>query len=230
VSFEPTPDDIADRYVDARARILDIARGMSKDDLAVTVPGTPKWTLHNLLSHLAGVTADFAAGRLEGAGSDAWTQRQVDARTDHTLDQLLEEWDNCVGGVESATRAGQVPSPIAFDILTHESDIRGALGIEVTADPLARHFIADGFGARAIGVAAGAGLPPLQMTATDSDWSIGEPGGVTAAAPEAEWTRALTGRRSNAQVARFDWSDDPAPYLDLLSPFGPLRETDVAEG
>ena len=52
---------------------------------------------------------------------------------------------------------------------------------------------------------------------------------MSAAAPQHEWARALTGRRSAAQVAAYDWSADPAPYLDLLSPFGPLRDTDVEQ-
>ena len=72
-------------------------------------------------------------------------------------------------------------------------------------------------------------LPPLELCATDSEWKAGTPGGVSASAPEHEWTRALTGRRSSRQVRVCDWTDDPTPYLDLLSPFGPLRETDVIE-
>jgi uncharacterized protein (TIGR03083 family) len=229
VSFDPTPADIADRYADARVRIVAIASALSPEELATMVPGTPKWSVHGLLSHLVGGPVDFAAGRVEGAGGAAWTQRQVDTRRDHSRDQLLAEWEGVAAGADAAIRAGAVPVPVTYDILTHESDLRGAVSAEPTSDPLAIRFVADGFTARAAAVAAKAGCPALELAATDSDWTAGTPGGVRAAATELEWTRALTGRRSNRQVMDYDWSGDPAPYLDLLSPFGPLRETDVIE-
>jgi uncharacterized protein (TIGR03083 family) len=229
VSFEPTPDDIADRYADAQARIVALVGDLGRNDLATMVPGTPKWSLHGLLSHLVGGPVDFAAGRLDGAGGEEWTQRQVDARVQCTLAEIIAEWDGIVPAVDTAVRAGQVPVPVAFDILTHESDVRGALGAELTPDPRATRFIVDGFGARAVAVTARVGRGPVELRATDTDWSIGTAGGVVAEATEHEWARALTGRRSNAQVSGFAWSGDPAPYLDLLSPFGPLPTADVIE-
>jgi uncharacterized protein (TIGR03083 family) len=228
VSTDPTPAEIADRYAEARARVVALVAEASPNDLATPVPGTPEWTVHGLLSHMVGCPVDMVAGRFEGAGSPEWTQRQVDERANFSLDQLLAEWDTVAPVLDTAIRGGAVPSPASFDLITHESDLRGALGLPNTPDPLAVRFVADGFGARAYSVAANAGLPSLQLRATDSDWSIGEPGGVTAAATEYEWARALSGRRSNAQVSGYDWSGDPAPYLDLLCPFGPLRPTDCS--
>lgn len=228
MSFDPTPTDIADRYADAKARVFGILSGLTGTELETPVPGTPKWTIHGLLSHMVGAPVDMAAGRYEGAGGEAWTQRQVEERRDSTLEQLLAEWDAIAPIVDAAVRAGSVPVPVSFDLLTHESDLRGALGLETTPDPLAIRFITDGFGNRACNAVAKAGLPSLHLRATDSDWSYGEVGGVSAAATEYEWARAMTGRRSNAQVSDFDWSSDPVPYLDLLSPFGPLRQTDCS--
>jgi hypothetical protein len=40
--------------------------------------------------------------------------------------------------------------------------------------------------------------------------------------------RWRTGRRSRAQLAAMDWSDDPTPVLDHLYMFGPA-ETDIVE-
>jgi uncharacterized protein (TIGR03083 family) len=229
MKFAPTPDEIADRYAAARPRIVAMLKDLSPSELATPVPGTPKWTVHNLLSHLVGGPVDFSEGRIEGAGGEEWTQRQVEARREATLQQLLAEWDGVAPMVDAAARGGVVPAPVTFDILTHESDLRGALGIGPTPDPLAIRFITDGFTARATAVAAKAQLPPLEFCATDSEWKAGTPGGVRAAAPQHEWTRALTGRRSNRQVGSYEWTGDPAPYLDLLSPFGPLRDSDVIE-
>jgi hypothetical protein len=229
MTFEPTRDEIADRWADAYARITEFAADFGDHDLAVTVPGTPKWSVRELMCHVVGSPIDLVAGKFEGAGGDEWTQRQVDARAGCGLAQLLEEWDGARGSIEAAARAGDLPSPVAFDILTHESDFRGALQLPRTDDPLALRFVTDGFAARAVKVAAKKELPVLELVASDTGWRAGAPGGVAATATEHEWTRALTGRRSNAQVAAYDWTGDPSPYLDLLSPFGPLRDHDVVE-
>jgi hypothetical protein len=114
-------------------------------------------------------------------------------------------------------------------VITHEQDLRGALGAEQTPDPLAVRFVTDGFGARVGRVVERAGLAPLEIRDPSCGWRVGEPGGVCAQASEFEWFRALTGRRSGRQVSAFDWTGDPTTYLDLLSPFGPLRDTDVSD-
>jgi uncharacterized protein (TIGR03083 family) len=229
VSFSPTPDEIADRYADARARMMTLAAGLTDEQAGLAVPGTPKWTVRDLLSHCVGCPIDLAAGRFEGAGEEHWTQAQVEARSDRSVAELLAEWQDTTDTVETAIRAGDVPVPVTFDILTHEQDLRGAIGAEPTPDGLAVRFVTDGFGARATKVAAKAALPPLRMTASDTGWSIGAPGGAHGEATEYEWARALSGRRSGGQVATFGWTGDPAPYLDLLSPFGPLPDNDVIE-
>jgi hypothetical protein len=37
------------------------------------------------------------------------------------------------------------------------------------------------------------------------------------------------GRRSEAQVRRYDWEGDPAPFLGVYSLFGPPPSDDVLE-
>jgi hypothetical protein len=44
-----------------------------------------------------------------------------------------------------------------------------------------------------------------------------------------ELFRGFTGRRSAAEVRRWMWSSDPAPYLPYLSDSGSLRPTDLDE-
>jgi uncharacterized protein (TIGR03083 family) len=223
VSRQPTPAEIADRYSDARLRIVTLVGDLSDDQVATTVPGTPGWTVRELMSHLVGGPQDLLAGNVEGAGGEEWTQAQVDARRARSIADLLEEWDAASKPLDSAIRAGHVPAPVSFDVITHEQDLRGALGAEHTPDPLAVRFVTDGFAARAEHVAARAGLPPLELRDPEGGWCVGAPSGVV------EIFRALTGRRSGRQVSALHWSGDPAPYLDLLCPFGPLRETDVSD-
>jgi uncharacterized protein (TIGR03083 family) len=229
MSFQPTPEEIADRYLDGRDRIVPMIDGLTSDDLSRTVPGTPQWSVHDLIGHLVGCPIDLAAGRFEGAGGRPWTQAQVEARRDVPVADLMAEWTSNLAAIEAAIRAGDVPAPVTFDILTHESDLRGAIGAEPTSEPRAIRFVADGFGARLTKAVAKVGLAPLQLRATDSDWSVGEAEAVRGEATEHEWTRALTGRRSKRQLCAYSWSGDPAPYLGVLCPFGPLPDADVEE-
>jgi uncharacterized protein (TIGR03083 family) len=229
MSVGPTPEEIADRYSDASARVVALVADLSAAQADTNVPGTPRWTVRELVSHVVGGPADMVAGTFEGAGSEEWTQAQVDARRERSITDLLEEWDAVRTPLDGAIRAGVVPAPVSFDVITHEQDLRGALGAEHTPDPLAVRFVNAGFAARAERVAQNSGLAPLEIRATDTGWCVGSPGGVSLEASEFELFRALTGRRSGRQVSALDWNGDPAPYLDLLCPFGPLRDTDVSD-
>jgi hypothetical protein len=57
----------------------------------------------------------------------------------------------------------------------------------------------------------------------------GEPAG-SLTAPEFELFRAMGGRRGRRQVTAYQWSADPAPWLDHLNVLGSLPEEDVHEG
>jgi uncharacterized protein (TIGR03083 family) len=229
MSWAPTAHDVADRYGDARSRVVAIVAGLSGDQVETNVPSTPKWSVRELISHMVGCPADMLAGNFPGDFHDEWTQTQVAARRGRSIGELLDEWQGIAGPLDTAIRAGEVPSPIAFDVITHEQDLRGAVGAAPTPDPLAVRFVTGGFAARVDRVVADSGLPPLQFQDPEAGWSAGVPGGVAASATEFEWFRALTGRRSGRQVSSFAWTGDPSPYLDLLCPFGPLRETDVSD-
>jgi uncharacterized protein (TIGR03083 family) len=227
MSWSPTPDEVADRYGDARTRVVGLISRLSEQESGINVPGTPLWTVRELASHLVGGPADFLAGTFEGAGSPEWTQAQVEARRGRSIPTLIEEWDGVYPDLDAAIRSGDVPAPVAFDLITHEQDLRGALGAEQAPDPLAVRFVTDGFAARVEKVVERAGLQPLEIRDPSCGWRVGTAGGISAQATEFEWFRALTGRRSGRQVSGFEWTGDPSAYLDLLCPFGPLRDTDV---
>jgi uncharacterized protein (TIGR03083 family) len=229
MAFEPTPDEIADRYAEGRARVVELTQTLSADQASAPVPGTPKWTVIELMSHAIGSGLDLAAGNFDGAGGEEWTQAQVEARRGRSIADLLAEWDAAYSDVDHKIRAGQIPSPVAFDLITHEQDLRGAIGAAPLDDEPALAYVLDGFGGRAVAVAAKAGLPDLELRDEACGWSLGTPGGTCLNASKFEIFRSLAGRRSGAQVAAMEWTGDAAPYLDLLSPFGPLRDTDVQD-
>jgi hypothetical protein len=106
------------------------------------------------------------------------------------------------------------------DALTHEADLRGALRADrlpAGEVPLAMKPLV----ARWRQTLAGAGVPPLLVRVVGGrDWTVG------AASAEVhvdvdlyDLFRALTGRRSAAQVARWAWSRDPGPFIRAGLPF-----------
>jgi hypothetical protein len=63
------------------AAITRLASDLDEAGLATTVPGSPDWTVHDVLAHLAGGPADALAGRMEGAPGPEWTARHVGERS-----------------------------------------------------------------------------------------------------------------------------------------------------
>ena len=230
---KPSGEDIARHYRSAHDRLAAFARGLSAEQADIQVPGTPGWSVHDVLAHLAAIPTDGLAGRITGVPTDDQTAAQVAERKDRSIDELLAEWTPNVPTMCDGAKAELVPPNLAVDALTHEQDIRGALGAgpAITADELrfCTSLYAFGFG---YGLKQ-AGIAPVAISATDTDFAfvagVGEPAGAVRAS-EFELFRALSGRRSRAQVEAYEWDGDPAPYLERFSVFGALPDTDVVDG
>ncbi|MDQ3982747.1 MAG: maleylpyruvate isomerase family mycothiol-dependent enzyme [Actinomycetota bacterium] len=210
-------------YADTRRRIVDVVKDLDKGETRLVVPACPAWTVRDLIAHLAAVAVDMSKGNLEGVGSEEWTLRQLDDRIDRTLDELLDEWAGIAGQVEGALEylPKWAASMLVGDTVTHEHDLRGAVVRPGARDSDAVKISANGY-ARWFGrKVKDAGLPAVLVKWADGEWVAGngEPA-VTVGAPTFEMLRGLTGRRTRAEVAAFDWSDDPGPYLDLFSYYG----------
>lgn len=229
----PTGDDIARHYRAAHERLASFAFGLSAEQADTSVPGTPGWSVHDVLAHLAAIPTDGLAGRISGVPSDEQTATQVAERKDRDIAQLLDEWSPNVPAMCDGAQAGLVPPNLAVDVLTHEQDIRGALGAPPALSAEELRFCTNLY---AFGCGYGlkqAGVPPLAISATDTDFAftagVGEPAASVRAA-EFEFFRAFAGRRSRRQVEAYDWDGDPAPYLDRFNVFGALPEDDVVDG
>ena len=223
--------DFGAAYGAARRRISDLALEASDEDRAKAVPACPAWSVKDLVAHLTGIATDMMRGNVGGAGSEEWTAAQIEARRDHTIDEIVREWE-----VSGAQVEGALPHihPAAAggtvgDIVTHEQDMRGALerpgaresdGVEIATDTYVRWL------GRRI---REAGLPTIEVRAGDRKLRAGkeEPAGSVSAGTY-EMLRGLTGRRTKTEVEGFGWSVDPGPYIDIFSSYGypslPLNE------
>ncbi len=215
-------------YADTRARIVDLVVAAGEDATATIVPACPAWTVHDTVAHVVGIAADLRYGRTEGLGSDAWTAAQVDARRDRSFAEVCEEWADLAPFVaDLAARDPWMVTRLVADLVTHEHDLRHALGGPGERDGAAVRLGLQRYGPAFVERAAEAGLAPVAVVAGDVRFEPAEVSSiaVTLHGSPFEVLRALTGRRSGAQVARLDWrGGDPTPYLALVSPYGSRTE------
>jgi hypothetical protein len=180
------------------------------------------------LAHLVGAPADVLAGNLEGVASDAWTAAQVSSRAGRSIDDLIAEWEATADAFEGILLAAPtiVSGQVVFDAMTHEYDLRHALGA---------------FGAHdsdAIGIAAGwianaakgrkAEMEPafeIAFGTRSVRWGLGQ---VVArvALGEFEFVRISCGRRSEGQIRAAGY---PSAEAALSSPIFRPAEFDVTE-
>ncbi len=227
-----TDIDVGVAYAAGRKRVLELLADLPADQAMMAVPACPDWRVRDVVAHVSGVCVDVLAGRLEGAGTDPWTEAQVAPRRDRTLDEIIAEWNEAAPQVEAIAKDfGPPGKQLLFDFVAHEQDIRGALGVAGGRDSdgwwIGLEFITPGFHA----AVAGQGLAPLQIVTGPRTW---DPEGVDAVealtADPFDFGRAISGRRSADQIRGFEWSTDPEPYLAAFT-FGPFtpRATDLIE-
>ena len=211
-------------YASTRHRVLDLVKDLDEERAQRIVPACPAWTVRDVLAHLTGIAVDATKGELEGVGSPEWTQRQVDERADLTLDELLAQWEEAGRQIDGALAYFPKAAASLFvgDTVTHEHDIRLPLGKAGDRDADAVVLAVDGyhrwFGRRL----KDRDMPAVRLRAEGREWvaGAGEPGVSVEAPTTFDLLRGLTGRRTRAEIAAFDWSGDPEPYLDLFSSYG----------
>jgi uncharacterized protein (TIGR03083 family) len=120
--------DYAVLYREARERIGVLVGSVDHAQLATTVPGCPEWSVADTVAHLAALTTEAVSGTLTGIPDEEQTGAQVRRRRGMPIDEVLAEWDGAAGLVEQALTERRMPLAIVHDVITHEADIRGALG------------------------------------------------------------------------------------------------------
>ncbi|KOV80422.1 hypothetical protein ADL03_33185 [Nocardia sp. NRRL S-836] len=185
--------------------------GLSADELARVVPACPEWTVHKVLAHLSGEASDIVTGRMDGAPGHEWTARHVAEREHVPADDLLVQWNESGTRIDALDR---IPHQLALDAITHEADLRAALGRERLPDSVWYPTLV-WFAPRR--------LPEVTFK---TDLGVIGDGPVTVEVDAYELWRAFFGRRSRRQMQSWP-STDPSVVEKI--PFFPARDTDLVE-
>jgi uncharacterized protein (TIGR03083 family) len=210
------------RLVYGRVDALIRGRG---DVAELTVPACPDWTVRQTVAHLVGVAQDIVSLNVENKGADSWTQAQVDRLSNQSSDELLDLWGQMINPVTTVLAAAPQASAcqLVFDALTHEHDIRGALGEPAWHPGDLAFEVALGFvttmGDQFIRQAQ---LPVLRLvTPTTGSVQLGDPrtapGQVALSISDFEALRALGGRRSIRQLLALPWQGDPTHLVPAFT-------------
>ena len=218
--------DTTEAYSETRERMTGLLRGLDETAATTIVPACPEWTVQQLAAHAVGVSADILAGNTAGAGTNAWTEVQVSARAGRSLAELADEWDEIGPQVDAALAGGLLPAQAVFDQVTHEHDLRGAIGQPGSRDHEAVAIGLSFLEAAWPFVMASYQIPPIRIVTGGADMVVGDDPQVTLELTRFEALRALTGRRSLTQLAAYNWDTDPAPWFPAFT-WGPFAVTPI---
>lgn len=222
----PTEARVGDRYRSSRNRLTSLLGSIETADWETPVPACPGWRVRDVLAHLVGVIEDAAAGRISGPPDASQTADEVDRHRSDDPAELLGRWAMLAPPFESSISDG-TRWPAFIDVLSHEHDIRGALGITGERDhpDLLR-----------VAALLTNGLPDELEVVLDTEPDDGldtgleheGDGTIRLHTTSFEFFRLRLGRRSRSQVAGLAWTADPTPWLDQLFVFGPAG-ADITE-
>jgi uncharacterized protein (TIGR03083 family) len=205
--------DFGGVYEETRLRVSTLLDTTGRD---ARVPCCPAWRVRDVVAHVTGVAQAWVERDLDGYASPDWTDAQVRARAAVPLSEVLEEWAQHAARLVPILRCPTdhdapsfMPGITVGDLVTHEHDIRGAIGDPGARDSEACHISFSGNLRRLTRKLEKAGAPGLNLVTESDRFAVGPPEGAASLnAPRFEVWRSLSGRRSRDQVGEWSWEGD----------------------
>ena len=193
--------DWGDLYREHVAAVSALAPTLTEEQLATKVPGTPAWTVHEVLAHMAGTASDAVTDRMDGAPSPEWTARHVGERVALPVAELVAELQSHQDGIAESVVDNPRPA-LVWNLAVHHADLHEALGLPRMPERL--------------------WLPITEALAPRAE-------ALADAVPPYELFRGFFSRRSRAQMQA--WGTDlSAEELDELCIFGPREDDQPVPG
>jgi hypothetical protein len=210
-----------DIYREAKAAMTGYVRGLDGDTLGVTCAACPDWSIKDTLAHhihaqrslvdstfppdaMTAITSADPDERAEaGDVRDRWSAAGVRARSDRTVDELLDEWDH----VEESLANSEAIVLVA-DLTVHFDDIR-----ETVEGPVARvgvdipHTLGRYHHFQTIRYRA-MDAPSVDLECVDTGERLGDGSSAVVRGDSYDLVRCLVGRRRRAEADEvLDWGD-----------------------
>lgn len=223
-----TVSEIAIGYRTTRQRVSELVGGLKDDEWGRMVPACPAWDVHDVIAHMSGVQELLTAGEGPTGDTQAWIDEIVAARRDIPVGELLDRWAACEQGTSAIIDGGvQV---LLVDVVSHEHDIRGALGRagarDVSEVPMALGVMLSALK----GLIEEAGLKALAVEAGTARWTSHDaPVGCTLEVDPWEALRIIVSRRTAEEMRAYRMTGDIEPYVRLLDARSPLPRQSLGE-
>lgn len=242
--------DVGAAYAEVQQRMSEVVSSLSADQLRLSVPACPDWTVQDLVAHHAAAIAEIATGSLSELGElarlldqntdaqvaadrDAMTARQVAERKGRTISEIQEEWNAATARITPMLR-GDVPFPDSVggvggviavnDVVVHEGDLREALGLDRAPEVVATSLALAGYGFSLDYRIRREGLPALAFEYDGKQRVFGEGDhAATVSADRTTLVRMLASRLTADEIQSLSWAGDPAPYLGIIPEYGPAH-------
>ena len=134
-----TPEVVSAAYIELRTRVVALLRSTPEEHGDHAVPACPDWTVRQLVGHMVGVPEDILTGNMSGVTTPEWTAAQVARHEGKSLRELADSY--ALTGQVFDDVLPMIPEPVnsqmVMDAVTHELDLRDALGDSGARDSVA---------------------------------------------------------------------------------------------
>lgn len=202
---------------------------ITPENANMPVPACPGWIVRDVLAHLTGALIDLSNENVADGPTPAWTASHIERYRNSGLVELAAQWRAAAVSVESRALYENMGTHLLPDIVTHEFDIRGALGNTDRRDAETLKIVYPVVVSWLTGAFQRKNLPSITLGTEVEPVILGDgmPQGSVSSSLF-ELSRVFTGRRSSSQIRAMEWSVDPSPWVDHLSVLG-HRDTDLIE-
>jgi len=123
-------DVVSAAYIELRTRVVELLRSTPEEHGDREVPACPDWTVRQLVGHLVGVPEDILTGNMSGVTTPEWTEAQVARHEGKSLRELADSYASTGQVFDDVLPRIAAPSnsQMVMDAVTHELDLRDALG------------------------------------------------------------------------------------------------------
>ncbi|MBK5287620.1 MAG: maleylpyruvate isomerase N-terminal domain-containing protein [Acidimicrobiia bacterium] len=209
-------------YESIRRDLISVVLAADPSDLEALVAATPEWRVRDVVAHVTGIAEDLNAGNFGDGDPDAFTRVQVVRHQDSPLPEVIATWDREAPQFEAGLRllGYQIGNHFVGDLFIHFVDVVTTLGHPVDRDSTAVWVSLDWYLDALEAAETGDDRGALEVITGPERRIIGS-GEVSASVMAApfEILRACAGRRSAAQIARFDWSGESDLFQPRLSQY-----------